>query len=155
MAGVPNGHKMTAVAIASVQRSGLREFLETEMSKVGRNKGPDRRGSEPVRARQTEEMLVSIRGDRVVIGTDQAAVNGAFAGDSGFSATPFGQRIGQAFREGTGILLGMDVQSLRSIENRTGADSRSNRASVADSVRYLIAEQRTSGDDTKHRRAQL
>ena len=45
VAGVPNGRKMTAVAIASVHRSGLRQFLETEMSKIGRDKGAGQRGS--------------------------------------------------------------------------------------------------------------
>ena len=111
VAGVPNGRNMTAIAIASVQRSGLRQFLETEMAASGETKVQVKEGAEPIQARQPEELLVSIRGDRVVLGVDPAAVNGAFAGSTGFSATPFGQRIGQAFQDGTGILLGIDLQA--------------------------------------------
>lgn len=73
---------------------------------------------------------------------DDTLVNGVFAGNSGFSSTPFGQRVSQAFREGTGILLGLDVQSLiqshaqhpdQAVLNRIGADS----------LRYLIVEQKS------------
>ena len=149
VAGVPNGRKMTAVAIASVQRSGLRQFLETEMAKSGETKMQVKEGAEPIQARQPEELLVSIRGDRVVLGVDPAAVNGAFAGGTGFSATPFGQRIGQAFQDGTGILLGIDLQSVRSLEDQPGerqADliaRRYRRSSISDRRTENVQRQHT------------
>lgn len=148
VAGVRSGNKMTAVAIADVQRPGLRDFLETERQKTGESKVQIVEGDEPVRARQSEQMLVSIRGNRVVIGTDEALVNGVFAGNSGFASTPFGQRISQAFREGTGILLGLDVQSL--IQSHSGADQTVINRLGADSVRYLIAEQKSFRGSTQH-----
>jgi len=141
IAGVRTGGKVSAVAIADAQRPGFRGFLETERQKAGETKVQIVEGNEPIRARQPEELLVSIRNNRVVIGADESLVNGVSAG-SGFASTPFGQRISQAFREGTGILLGLDVQSLiqghpkhpdQTVLSRIGADS----------VRYLIAEQKS------------
>jgi hypothetical protein len=148
VAVVPSGGKPTAIGIADVHRPGLRDFLETESRKVGENKVKIIEGNQPVQSRQSDEMLVSIRDNRVVFGVDEALVNGVFAGNSGFSATPFGQRISQEFRDGTGILLGLDVHSLiqtnakpdQTILNRIGADS----------VRYLIAEQKSFRGSTQH-----
>lgn len=150
VAGVPNGRKMTAVAIASVQRSGLRQFLETEMSKSGETKMQVKEGAEPIQARQPEELLVSIRGDRVVLGVDPAAVNGAFAGGTGFSATPFGQRIGQAFQDGTGIVLGIDLQAFVHSKTNQEKDKQISSRVGTDGLRYLIAEQRTFNDNTQN-----
>jgi hypothetical protein len=80
VAGVRTGGKMMPVAIADTHRPGLRDFLETERQKAGENKVQIVEGNEPIRARQPEELLVSIRNNRVVIGADEALVNGVFAG---------------------------------------------------------------------------
>jgi ferric-dicitrate binding protein FerR (iron transport regulator) len=149
VAGVRNGAKMTAVAIADVHRPGLREFLETERQKTGESKVQIVEGNDAVHARQPEEMLVSIRNDRVVFGVDEALVNGASAGAGGFASTPFGQRISQAFREGTGVILGLDVHSLIEAHADPGNQTIISRLG-ADSVRYLIAEQKSFRGSTQH-----
>ena len=77
-------------------------------------------------------------------------MNGAFAGKSGFASTPFGQRISQAFREGTGILLGIDMQCHCAGESdRIRSKAMLSRLG-ADGLRYLIAEQKIVQRKTQH-----
>ena len=67
---------MTPVAIADVHRPGLAQFLEEEKVKSGEAKVQIVEGATPVRSRQKEELLVAIRDNRIVIGVDEALVNG-------------------------------------------------------------------------------
>ena len=77
-------------------------------------------------------------------------MNGAFAGGTGFSATPFGQRIGQAFQDGTGILLGIDLQAFVHSKTNQEKDKQISSRVGTDGLRYLIAEQKTFNDNTQH-----
>ncbi len=142
IAGVRTGGKVSAVAIADVQRPGLRDFLETERQKAGESKVQIVEGNEPIRARQPEEMLVSIRNNRVVIRSRRGAREWRLRRQQRLRVNTVRTAHSQAFREGTGILLGLDVQSLiqghpkhpdQTVLSRIGADS----------VRYLIAEQKS------------
>lgn len=150
VAGVRSGQEVAGIAIADVHRPGLREFLEAEKVKAGESKVQIVEGTQAIRSTQKEELLVAIRDNRVVFGVDEALVNNAFRSGSGFAATPFGQRIQQAFREGTGIVFGADLHSIVQA-NATQADERAmvNRLG-ADSLRYVIAEQKTFNGKTQH-----
>ena len=150
IAGVRSGNDMTAVAIADVHRPGLAQFLEEEKVKSGEAKVQIAEGATPVRSRQKEELLVAIRDNRIVIGVDEALVNQAFSGGSGFAATAFGQRIGEAFRNGTGILFGVDLQSVIRGEAKQPSEQAVVSKLGADGLRYLIAEQKTFNDKTQH-----
>jgi ferric-dicitrate binding protein FerR (iron transport regulator) len=149
-AGVRSGREFTGLAIADVHRPGLAQFLEAEKTKSGESKIQIVEGAAPVHSRQKEELLVAIRDNRVVIGMDEALVNAAFAGGSGFPATPFGQRIGQAFRDGTGILLGVDLQSVIRSEVQQPNEQTIVSKLGGDGLRYLIAEQKTFNGNTQH-----
>ena len=155
VAGVTIRRQGEAIAIADAHRPGLRDFLETERQKAGENKVRIVEGNGPVQARQPEEMLVSIRNNRVVIGVDEAFVNGVFAGNSGFASTPFGQRISQAFREGTGNPARFGCAEPDPIAPERPDQTVLNRIG-ADSVRYLIAEQKiVQREDAELGRAEL
>ena len=79
VAGVPERRKMTAVAIATcIGRDCGSSSKPRRRSRRSKDAGTKERNRST--ARQPEEMLVSIRDDRVVFGVDDAAVNGAFAG---------------------------------------------------------------------------
>ncbi|HYI95631.1 MAG TPA: FecR domain-containing protein, partial [Bryobacteraceae bacterium] len=150
IAGVRSGDGLTPLAIADVHRPGLAQFLEAEKVKSGETKVQIVEGATPVRSRQKDELLVAIRDNRIVIGADEALVNGAFSGGSGFAATAFGQRIGDAFRSGTGILFGVDLQNVIRGEAKQPSEQAVVSKLGADSLRYLIAEQKTFNDKTQH-----
>ena len=112
VAGLPDGRQDDRGCDRGRPSSGATTVPRDRVAKCRGTKVQVKEGTDPIHSRQKEELLVSVRGERVVIGVDEAAVNGALAGTSGFASTPFGQRIGQAFREGTGILFGIDLQSI-------------------------------------------
>jgi FecR protein/Putative zinc-finger/Protein of unknown function (DUF3352) len=150
IAGVRSGTEMTAVAIAEVHRPGLADFLRAEMAKAGETKVQVVEGDQPIRSRQKDELLVAIRGDRVALGVDETLVNSAFGGSTGFAATAFGQRIDQAFREGTSILLGVDLHSVIAKEATKPAEQTVVNRLGVDGLRYLIAEQEAFRGKMQH-----
>jgi hypothetical protein len=107
-------------------------------------------GAEPIQSRQKEELLIALRGDRLAIGVDPTLVNGAFTTNAAFSATPFGQRISQAFRDGTGILLGIDMQAMVQANAKQDKEKAMLSRLGADGLRYLIAEQKSFNNNTQH-----
>lgn len=149
VAGVRSGSQLTAVAIADVHRPGLPQFLDAEKLKAGETNVQIVEGNDAIRSRKNGEMLVSLRNNRIAIGVDETLVNGAFAGGTSFASTPFGQRIAQAFQQGTGILLAVDLQSVISSNAQAKDQAVINRLG-ADSLRYLIAEQKTFNGKTQH-----
>lgn len=150
VAGVRSGRDITAIAIADVNRLGLAQFLEAEKVKSSETNVQIAEGPAPVHARQKGELLVSIRENRVVIGVDETLVNAAFSGGSGFGATPFGRRIGDAFRNGTGILLGVDLHSVIRSEATQPDEAAIVTKLGADGLRYLVVEQKTFNNTTQH-----
>ena len=56
----------------------------------------------------------------------------------------------QAFQDGTGILLGIDLQAFVQPKPTRIKTSRSFRRVGGDGLRYLIAEQKTFNDNTQH-----
>ena len=150
VAGVRSGNAMTTVAIADVHRPGLQQFLESEKQRVGETNVQIVEGTEAIHSRKSGEMLVSLRSNRIVVGVDETLVNGAFAAGSTFASTPFGQRINQAFQQGTGVLLGVDLQNLIQSNMNSGKDQAVISRLGADSLRYLIAEQKTFNGKTQH-----
>jgi hypothetical protein len=145
------GKEKEFVGIADVHRPGLKEFLEKEL-KDGEG-GPHLRvveGDQAVPASSGDTMTVAIRGQRVAFGSNAKLINEALAGSTGFAATPFGQRISQAFREGTGILFGVDLQTFIREEASHAKDTTVLNRVGGDGVRYLIAEQKSFNGTTQH-----
>jgi hypothetical protein len=145
------GKEKEFVGIADVHRPGLKEFLEKEL-KDGEG-GPHLRvveGDQALPASSGDTMTVAIRGQRVAFGSNAKLINEALAGSTGFAATPFGQRISQAFREGTGILFGVDLQTFIREEASHAKDTTVLNRVGGDGVRYLIAEQKSFNGTTQH-----
>jgi hypothetical protein len=151
VAVVMSGQDKHFVGIGDVHRAGLKDFLEKEAQNV--QGAPQLRvveGDQPIPVAQGDNMVVAIRGERVAFGSDPKLINTVLAGNTGFAATPFGQRIGQAFREGTGILFGVDLQTFIQAEANKASDTAVLTRTGGDGVRYLIAEQETFNNKTQH-----
>jgi hypothetical protein len=151
VAVVMNGEQKEFLGVADVHRAGLKEFLEKE-AQNGQN-GPQLRvveENQPIPMAQGDSMVVAMRGERVAFGSNPKLINTALAGNTGFASTAFGQRISQAFREGTGILLGVDLHTFIKKEASKASDQTMLSRTGGDGVRYLIAEQKTFNDKTQH-----
>ncbi|HYP07755.1 MAG TPA: FecR domain-containing protein, partial [Bryobacteraceae bacterium] len=150
VAMVAAGSHQEMVGIADVHRPGLKEFLEKEGKAFGGDAALQIvEGDQPMPSIGPHGMAVVIRGQRVAFGSNPALVESALAGNTGFASTPFGQRISQAFREGTGILFGVDLQSMIRGETKESERAMLSRAG-ADGVRYLVVEQETFNNKTQH-----
>jgi hypothetical protein len=150
LAAVRNGREMSFVAIADVHRPGLKQFLDSELAKEPGFQMQIVEGDEPVAAAARGGMAAVIRNSRIVFGADANLVNAAFATDSGFAGTAFGQRIAQSFQSGTGILLAADLNSIIQSEAKGAKDTSVLNKVGGDGVRYLIAEQKTFHGRTQH-----
>ena len=150
VAVVMSGKEPEFVGLADVHRGGLKEFLEKEMQNG--EAGPRLRvveGDQAIQVTGKDDMVVAMRGQRVAFGSNANLINTALAGNTGFAGTAFGQRISQAFREGTGILFGVDLQTF--LNSEVNADDRTILTKAGgDGVRYLIAEQKTFNNKTQH-----
>lgn len=110
--------------IAEVTKSGLEEFLQSQLE-AGE-----------------KAHLYRIVNNTIVISPDEANLNAwaawaAARTDSGFATTGLGQKLIASYQQGTGLIVGVDVQAMRPGEFVTPASSGLNE------IRYFVAEHRT------------
>lgn len=114
-----NGHMTAPVLMAEVKRPGLREFMQSELTRLGVDQSQlklDFAGSAAeIDQPGKSERLILLTADFVAVSQDKAAlkqVAEALEGGSGFSGTPYYGRIRQAYRDGAGILVSADLEHI-------------------------------------------
>jgi len=163
-----DGHPL---ALAQVERSGLKEFLEQEISRYPHGEDADLHvldeagltGAQPSGKR--EGLWVLVRPDIVAVAADVTTLRQLEAslkqGSGGFGATTFGQRVAGAYREGAGMLFAADLQKVGasrvgSAVQTTNPERRKSGHEVmalmglAD-LRYMIAERKDLNGQTQNR----
>jgi len=140
------------VFVAELKRSGFREFVQAELIKR-HEKSRLRLVDNPaaLAAGARGDLLMLIRPDVVAISTDTsalrlmaAALDGGPAG--GFAGTPFGARIGEAYRGGAGLVFGADLEKIAA-----GIPSHHQGLPGWREVKYLMVEQRPTAGKTETR----
>ncbi len=147
----------SALVIAEVAKPGLKEFIQSLATQSGAHGEHLRIFTEqelmqaPAQGK-SRGLVIVVRPDLVVAGFDLAEVRDFDValnhGGGGFSATPFAERLLQAYQGGAGLLFGADLQqlkqqdvSVKSPKQQAGLEF----SGLAD-VKYLIGERKdTSG----------
>ncbi len=127
---VQTGREHPAVAIAEVNRPGLKEYLEGEMAKAG------------ARPEDMGRMEIAYAGNRVYIG-EKGSVAQTMQASGKFAATPFGETIASVYRRGAGVFVAVDV------ERFVGAQVKQLPAALGN-VRHFIAEQKEVNGKTEY-----
>jgi hypothetical protein len=99
-----------------VVRPGLKEFAEAEMAKFG---GEGHR----------DKLPMSFRGDTVAVSADAAALERV---GGGFARNPLHARIAEVYRDGAGLVLGVDLERMSPFGRQPGLTN----------VKYLVLEQK-------------
>ncbi len=147
--GTGNNHGGVAV-VATVRRSGLRDFLETQFTSDDGKKFTvtDQSGLASLSTGDHAPVAL-IRQNEVVFSSGRdilERVNAALNSGAGLGQTQFGQRIAEAYTRGAGFLLAADLHQLMNnpkhvTENKTRKDQGLERSGFGD-MRYLIVEHR-------------
>jgi len=145
------GHQ-PGVVIAEVRRTGLREFLETKFSEVGKGHkllivAPGDLASLP---EKSDGPIALLRQNEVVFSGDRDSlikVNAQLdAGSKGLEVTEFGKRIADAYGRGAGFFFAADLHGLMQSGTRRHPQMAEHDASMMRSglsdMRYLVVEHR-------------
>jgi ferric-dicitrate binding protein FerR (iron transport regulator) len=117
--------------MAEVKRPGLQEMLDRELGALD--------------AASRAQVHLLLRGDLAAVSASADAVRALSvpAGD-GLAGTAFGQRIGEAYREGAGLLFALDLESIVKASLAQGHNQARQAATLRqmgiDGLRYLVAE---------------
>jgi ferric-dicitrate binding protein FerR (iron transport regulator) len=153
-----DGHHGSPLVVAQVQRPGLKQFIEQELTELSGAKSShfhvldeQELNSMPAQANK-DGILILVRQDFVAAAVDVSTLrqfNAAVGHGGGFAATPFGQRLSAAYQKGAGVLLAANLQEMAaqhvSQHNQAGHGQNFERTGLAD-VQYLIAERKNIGD---------
>ena len=145
------GHQSIA-AIAEVNHSGLRDFLETKFTTIGKNQKlvvvePKDLASLPLKS---SDLVALVRDKEVIFSDDRATLMRLSAqldaNAQGFEASEFGQRIADAYSRGAGFFFAADLHGLIQSGDgiRRGSTQRGDfmsRSGFSD-MRYLVVEHR-------------
>lgn len=138
--------------VAELRRPGLRDFIEGELAGTARRDTPVVRILDEVPARSepgVAGVFVLLRPDLVVVSPDAQALRllaGRVEAGAGLAATPFGQRIVQAYQGGVGLLFAADLERIgASVRSQKGLETREatllHDAGI-DGLRYLLVERK-------------
>lgn len=121
------------VAIAEVNRPGLKEYLDAQLAKLG----PD----------ANLHLNVRFAGNKVIIGEQQQFIAAAEQGHSNFINSDFGRTVSDVYTHGAGMFVAADLESI--FRNK---HDRPEQASLLgfNNVRHLIAEQKTVGGKSQY-----
>jgi hypothetical protein len=147
-----SGREITApVVLARLNNPArLREQLEDDLVRL-----QDRTGESPLillpqpitegTATREDGMMVSIRGDLLVVSPNLQA-HQAVAADSGrFHGSPFHSSLAQVYRDGAGIVFGADLKKLIQMESdETSAST----VLGIDNIQHLVVNRREIGEKT-------
>ncbi|HEX7287275.1 MAG TPA: FecR domain-containing protein [Candidatus Angelobacter sp.] len=154
-----DGREASPLVAAPVQRSGLKQFLETEYAKHHDSAkpenvkvfdeaglmaaGPQRRGA---------GLYLLVRSDFVAAAVDLAALQRFNAsvkqGNGGFGASAFGQRMNTAYQQGAGLLFGANLQVMTAERDSVHPHRRPEvyaQTGLAD-LEFLVVERKNVGN---------
>jgi type II secretory pathway pseudopilin PulG len=150
-----NGPAPSVLILAEVRKPGLQTFLQQTVKQYAGQ------GNAPVvfytpaqllaTAKQPAHnpLVVLVRPDYMVAAADLKTLKGINTqlshGGAGFTATPFGQRLVQAYQGSVGVLLGVNLQPVLSQIPRSGKDQAALDQSGFSDVKFLIVEGGYSG----------
>jgi hypothetical protein len=122
VSGTMEGREPNLLIVAEIRKPGLKKFLQQTMTELGGKSKPDVRVFDPQEFTAMKEkpaggeLLLLVRPDFVVGALDLATLRKFNAQldqtDNGFAATPFGQRIEQAYGDGVTTLAAADMQKI-------------------------------------------
>jgi hypothetical protein len=138
VAFVPAGNREHALYLAEVRAGGLKDFVERELFAASPHPPRIQFVSDPAAMpAAAADLYVLIRADVVVASTDRGTLRAAvlaYDGKApGLVGTPFGQRIAEAYRDGTGLLVAADATRIAHSGPFPGALG-------IDDFQYFIAE---------------
>jgi len=137
------------VLMAEVKKPGLETFLPEMYRKMGGKSAGKLTVVTPqelatLKAGGKDDAIALVRPDFLVIGTDLAALRTLNAqidsGKKGFAATPFGQRMNQAYVDGVGSVIGVDLQSMIPDFAKQDSDRAMLQASGFADLKYAVWE---------------
>ena len=150
--GLP-GQKAGVAVVATLRRSDIQSFLQTQFAQIGGNGKLDVITEKDLRGvpDNTHNPIALVRQDVVVFGADRNSlerVNAQLnAGGGGLSSTEFGQRLKEAYDRGAGFVIAADLHRIISHEASYGRgrarrhDQDLDRSGFGD-MRYLVLEHR-------------
>ncbi|MEO8657951.1 MAG: FecR domain-containing protein [Bryobacteraceae bacterium] len=145
-----NGRRATPVLMAEVKRPGLREFLSAEASRL-HGSVVFAENAAGIQQPSKDVQVVLLTADFVAMSPDPESLRQvAQARENGttFVSSSFGTRLTEAYRDGAGILVSADMESLTSREPKAlepGA------AMVMGGVKQVLLEQKESQGQTNTR----
>ena len=141
------GHGPRPFLLAELRRSGLREFIESELSAKREGDGPPVRvfdettlGADSI---DRGGVYVLLRPDVMVVSADPAALRllaNQIAAGGGVERTTFGRRIADAYRDGVGLLFAADLERIAG--SVPPADAAKLHATGMDDLKYLVVERK-------------
>jgi uncharacterized protein DUF3352 len=154
-----DGREASPLVAAQVQRSGLKQFLETEYAKHHDSAKPENvqvldeaglMAAGPQRRRAGLFLLV--RSDFVAAAVDLAALQRFNAnvkqGNGGFAAGAFGQRMNAAYQQGAGLLFGANLHAMTAERDSVHPHRRAEvyaQTGLAD-LEFLVVERKDVGN---------
>jgi hypothetical protein len=129
------------VIFAELKRAGFGQFIQSELNKAGQGGGGLHIIDDPAQATGERGVWVLAQKDLLAITPDGAALH---FGDGAFASTPFGTRIGAAYRNGIGILFSADLE-------RIAKSAPAGMPPGVDSIRSVIMEYKEAGGRTDTR----
>jgi hypothetical protein len=155
-AALDGQHHGSPLALAQVQKPGLKEFIAQEYPNQPNLRVVDEQELNGLSQQSEKGIVVLVRPDFVAAGPDVAALQLLDAalnqGNGGFAATPFGQRMTAAYQNGAGLLFGANLQEMAGyrVGHHVSAGAAQHHQQVfaqtglAD-VQYLVAERKEIG----------
>ncbi|HUQ49768.1 MAG TPA: FecR domain-containing protein [Terriglobales bacterium] len=160
---IQGGKRMGAMVAAKITRQGLKDFLQAELdrstisaedkAKIRILSPEDLAGA----ATTTDNVLVVVSQDLVVISNDASTVLSLLAakqaGQSTFAGSSFGQAISASYQEGAGLLFAADLQSV--LLHQGQQEDPRHAATLAQSgfgdIRHLVVKRREVNGLTDNR----
>jgi hypothetical protein len=151
--------------VAEVRRPGLKEFIQNQLAEKsddprhGTLRALDEQelASASDSKQEPHDLVVLVRPDLVAAAFSVAALQSFDAqlkrgSAGGFAATPFGQRVAEAYQSGAGILFGADLEQIvptmnASVHHQQSGRIAFERTGFAD-AKYLVAERKDVGGQT-------
>ncbi len=149
------GTDTSPLILAEVRKPGLQTFLQQIVKQyAGQGNAPVVFYTPAQLLATTKQpahkpLMVLVRPDYMVAAADLKTLKGINTqlshGGAGFTATPFGQRLVQAYPGSVGVLLGVNLQPVLSQISKSGKDQAALDQSGFSDVKFLIIEGKYSG----------
>ena len=149
----PDSGSNGVVVIAPVKNSGLKQYLDTEFTNLvthdGQTGGLNVISEDQLNAATSVpgHQLTAVVGDQFVMISPNLAtlrlMSNQLKSSGGFSQTPFGQRLADAYNRGAGLLFGADFKSIlaaNQARNPGVQQSAAYQASGFSDMDYLLVE---------------